>query len=337
MILVAAGATGGHLYPALALMAALNESAVFMVPREYPARDIIAPYGHTVHVVPMSVRRWYAGIGQVWRVIRIMRGCNPRLIVLMGGGICVPVAWLGRLLGYPMIAFEPNTIPGRAIRWIQRVVPAMITMFPQTASRLPATTVHCLGNPIVQDYPPDPRVEALPPLTGPVLVVIGGSQGAMALNTLIHTHRQVLMAATIHVIHVWGQRHFDRMAPVAEMDPQTQAYYLPLPYVTDMVALYKRATHVLCRSGATTIAELWSNGLPSLLVPFPYATDDHQRHNAMAFVASVGNADWVDESDLTIAGIQAFVEGARFKPQLPQYPAAAVRESICGFMQRYLQ
>jgi UDP-N-acetylglucosamine--N-acetylmuramyl-(pentapeptide) pyrophosphoryl-undecaprenol N-acetylglucosamine transferase len=339
MIWVVSGATGGHLYPALALISKLHASATFIVPRDQPVGQILAPYSYPYTVVAFVFRRCLGWpIQWIWLVWRLWRE-RPRVMLLMGGGICVPLslaAWVCRI---PMVAFEQNTIPGRATRVTQCLVGTIITSFESTKKRLICQKkVQCLGNPIRTTSPILPAIPIeINAMNGPILLVIGGSQGSRAINEFIEKSHLALLASGTHIIHLTGAAFFaskkEKKRSVTHCDRQ----YMAFPYIADMAALFSKATHVVCRSGATTLAEIKAYGVPCILVPFPFSKDNHQVQNAKEFSEKYANVQVIFESDLTIdACLTALGSVALNTTRSPESPEPMMN-SICAIVKTYLK
>lgn len=313
---MAAGGTGGHLMPALALAEALSERCecefLFLGSRRETERGLrrLVPYP----VVELDVEG-LAGVGLVRLVRRALRlpravyqsrrhlaRFQPHLLVAAGGFVCGPAGVAAWWLRVPVLALEQNVVPGRTTRWLLPFVDLVAVSFPETRERL-GPKARLTGNPVrrrIRGCRPadadDGAAVRRPSEDRPLeLLVLGGSQGAHGLNELVRGALPHLVAAGIplHVVHQSGERDVARLrAAYAEHGLDADV----LPFIEDMAAAYRRAELAVCRAGATTIAELACCGLPAVLVPFPGATDDHQTANAGALVRA-GAAELVRESD----------------------------------------
>jgi UDP-N-acetylglucosamine--N-acetylmuramyl-(pentapeptide) pyrophosphoryl-undecaprenol N-acetylglucosamine transferase len=341
MILFVSGATGGHLYPAVAMAQYLNLPCTFVVSREQPAGAILKPYGFLCRVC--KVTQWHMllfpwALWCAWREIRFVK---PRVLISMGGGICVPFVIVAWILRIPVVAMEQNVIPGRATRMVQFFSRRVVTAFDSTVNALVCRSkVLCFGNPVRVHYPQSEGVPTiLNNLSGKVCVVIGGSQGALGINQFITEHVSDFLSKGWHVVHLTGPQFFKAHYD-SNLEHGVQCvsgkYYVPLSYVVCMDALYKLADFVICRAGATTIAELQRYQCPALLVPFPYAKDNHQLLNAQAVVQNYSTITLIEESDLTIEGVfQAMVGVSKLETLVLDGDAAT--ESVCGLIKSYLE
>jgi len=313
-VVFAAGGTGGHLMPALATAEALREraSCAFLMigsPRdierslrgavEYPAAEVSArglagrrSLGKLVTMValPLSIARAYGHL----------RRFRPHLVIATGGYVCGPTgiaAWLARI---PLLLLEQNASPGLTTRWLRPFARAIAVSFPETARRLGGKAI-VTGNPMRSTLPAasQRRRGAAPPEAGSGgfdenarravdLLVLGGSQGARGLNTMVELAIPILATAEIglRVVHQTGKRDVERLREAYGRHgiPATVT-----PFIHNIGDAYASADLVCARAGATTVAELAYCGLPSILVPFPGAAAHHQHDNARA-LASVGAA-----------------------------------------------
>jgi UDP-N-acetylglucosamine--N-acetylmuramyl-(pentapeptide) pyrophosphoryl-undecaprenol N-acetylglucosamine transferase len=293
-IVLTTGGTGGHIFPALAVAEALRQleptAAVVFVGGTY------GPEGRMAHgagipfvglpvrgVIGRGLRGAVAGArlgASVLMALGLMRSLRPAVVVGFGGYAGFPAVAAAKVLRIPCGIHEQNSIPGAANRWLARWVDQVWTSFPDMADPLfSGPRVRCTGNPVRQAVC---AVAGVRPPAGRNLLVVGGSQGARALNDLMLAHAARLRAEGIRLWHQTGPEDFARVqAAYATAYPEARVE----PFIDAMDEAYAFADVVLCRAGATTIAELTAAGKPSILVPFPYATHDHQTKNAQALAA----------------------------------------------------
>ncbi|HXH03913.1 MAG TPA: undecaprenyldiphospho-muramoylpentapeptide beta-N-acetylglucosaminyltransferase [Candidatus Competibacteraceae bacterium] len=314
-VVIMAGGTGGHIFPGLAVAEALRR-------RQVPVVWLGTPQGLEAQLVPPS------GIPIEWIRVRGLRGSalsqrikapfmlaaalcqaglilrrlRPRLVLGMGGFASGPGGMMARLLGIPLVVHEQNAVPGMTNRVLARLAARVLQAFPDSfPARCRALTV---GNPVRDS------IAALPPPAQrfqgrggrPRLLVLGGSQGALALNQLLP---QALARLPVPARpEVWHQAG-------GAMLESTQAAYREagvearlLPFIDDMAAAYGWADLVVCRAGALTVAELAAAGIGALLVPFPFAVDDHQTANA-GYLARAGAAEILPQDGLDAAQLAA--------------------------------
>jgi UDP-N-acetylglucosamine--N-acetylmuramyl-(pentapeptide) pyrophosphoryl-undecaprenol N-acetylglucosamine transferase len=304
-ILMMAGGTAGHVMPALAVAAELRARGWAVHWMGSPAgmeNRLVAPLGYPMHAVDFAGVRGKGILARLrlpWRLARALvqalhalRKARPDVVLGMGGYITVPGGLAARLLGIPLLVHEQNGVAGSANRLLTRLGAKALESLPGT---LPGA---CLtGNPVRASIAalPDPR-ERMAGRTGPIKVlVVGGSLGAQALNECVPRAIARLPAALRpQVIHQSGERHLPdlrRHYGEAGVEADLRAF------IDDMTACYAEVDLVIGRAGATTVAELTSAGLASILVPFPHAIDDHQTANARR-LAAAGAAILVPQAQL---------------------------------------
>ncbi len=336
-VALAAGGTGGHLMPALATAEAIerrSECEFVVIGSERDSERAmrgLVPYP----VVELRVRgiagtgplRGLLGLATLPRSIaaarRHLKQIQPHLVIATGGFVCGPTGIAARLLGIPLLVLEQNATPGMTTRWLRHVADGIGVSFARTATQLGPRSV-VTGNPIRGVLPAarSRSGEPHPTATGALhLLILGGSQGAHGLNTMVRLAIPLLAEADVglRVIHQTGTRDLEtlREAWAAHGIPATVA-----PFITNMGEAYARANVVCSRAGATTIAELAYCGLPSLLVPLPTAAGRHQHANAAALV-DAGAAIVVEQEVHGRPLADAIVSLATDPSALPTMAAAA--------------
>ncbi len=305
-MVVAGGGTGGHLFPGLAVAeewAGAKAGAALFVGSASGIEARVIPATrfafHPLAIHGLRGRGWRGALelaaqlplalARAWRVLGEYRA---DVVLGVGGYASFPVvvaAWLRRV---PTVLLEQNAHPGLANRVLGRLARRVCTTFAAANAYFPAAKVRVTGNP-VRAFPP--------PLAAPraafTLFAFGGSQGARRLNSALVEAAPALQAAIagLRIIHQTGAA--ERAAVAAGYAAHGMEADV-LAFVDDMGAAYHAADLVLCRSGATTVAELAVLGKPAILVPYPFAADDHQRANA-AVVAERGAAVLVLDAELT--------------------------------------
>ncbi|HET8881838.1 MAG TPA: undecaprenyldiphospho-muramoylpentapeptide beta-N-acetylglucosaminyltransferase [Solimonas sp.] len=303
---IMAGGTGGHVYPALAVaqeLRARGHEIVWMgAPDSFEAR-VVPQHGFAIDFIRVSGLRG-KGIVKllkapllIMRAVRealtILRARAPAAVVGFGGFAAGPgglAAWLG---GRPLVVHEQNAAAGMTNRFLARVAKAVLQAFPQTFRN--GETV---GNPVRSGF-----AELPPPATrlaheGPMrLLVIGGSQGARALNEQLPKALALLPRERRPQVRHQAGRTLD-VAQAAYRDAQVDADVTA--FIDDMPAAFAWADLVVCRAGASTIAEVSAAGNATILVPFPFAVDDHQTRNA-AYLVDAGAALLMPENTLDAA------------------------------------
>ncbi len=328
-VLIAGGGTGGHLMPALAIASRLRERSPDLEPvlvgaargieaTILPSRDFRF---HLLPAEPIYRRQWWKNVR--WPVIAIRLGDaltrlfeyeRPVAVVGTGGYASAPAVWLATRYGLPTAIQEQNAYPGLATRWLTRRVRHVYLGMPEARQRLrlgPRTEVFDTGNPI-----PPPELELRRTARTrfgleegkPVLLVTGGSQGALAINQTVASWIEAGGAERISVIWSTGWGTYQRFVRFDD-PPGIQVF----GFIDPVADAYAAADLVVGRAGMMTGAELCAWGLPSVLVPLPTAAGDHQRHNAEALVAA-GAAAMIRQRDLTPQRFGATVEALIHDP-----------------------
>jgi UDP-N-acetylglucosamine--N-acetylmuramyl-(pentapeptide) pyrophosphoryl-undecaprenol N-acetylglucosamine transferase len=327
-IAFAGGGTGGHLIPGAAAADALTQTDpttrnLFLSTTrvsEQHCRGVLADY----EVVEIPAARWdgmfqkfhfsRAALAAAARCMNIYSTFRPDVIVGLGGYSCVVPVLVGRALGRPTMIFESNAIPGRVTRLLAPVANCVQLQWEETAKHLTASNTVVTGNPIRRDILTADRARAQRRfLLAPdrrTLLVMGGSQGARPLNQRLAHALQLLenrapdLLRKLQILHLTGPDHLEECR--SNTWP-SDAIYRPLGFSDRMGDVYAVADAVLCRAGGSTIAELTAMGLPSLLVPYPHAKDDHQTANARCMERR-GAAQFISQSDLTPARLAEFIK-----------------------------
>lgn len=234
----------------------------------------------------------------VRRCLALLRVFRPGVVIGVGGYASGPAMIAAVLARVPTLAYEPNVVPGLANRIVGRFVSGAAVNFDETRRYFRRATV--TGVPVRPEFFAVGAEAAREAAAEPRLLVFGGSQGARALNEAMPQVVAELLRAVpgLRVLHQAGARHADAVRESFVASGADPERWRVEPFVDDMPARVAEASLVLCRSGATSLAELAAAGRASLLVPFPLAADDHQRRNAESF-ARAGAAEMLLESELT--------------------------------------
>ena len=310
-ILVMAGGTGGHVYPALAVAQALqghSRDVVWLGTHRGLESRVVPDAGIDIEWISVKGLRRKGVLAVLvaplqigWALMQslgVILRRRPAAVLGMGGFVSGPggvAAWLTRR---PLVIHEQNAVAGLTNRLLARLARVVLQAFPGSFnSRVAAETV---GNPVREDIAaiPAPAVR-YSNRQGPLrLLVLGGSQGSLALNRTVPAALAELDVALRPVVrHQCGDRTL-HIAKQAYDDSGVDVQLLP--YIEDMAEAYAWADLVVCRAGALTVAELCAAGLPALFVPYPAAVDDHQTANARP-MAEAGAAFIIQESELTPA------------------------------------
>jgi len=308
-VMIMAGGTGGHVFPALAVARALRERGCEVSwlgsPDSFESR--LVPQ-HDFPLDTIAVHRLRGqGLGGLFsapfrllramrQAARVLRRRRPQVVLGMGGFVAGPGGLVSRLLRIPLVIHEQNTLPGLTNRWLARIATRVLQAFPGAVPE--SDRGRTCGNPV------RPEIAALPPpearmataSEGPLrLLVMGGSLGAQALNeTVPRALARLDEARRPQVCHQAGRGKLEA-AQAAYREAGVEARVVE--FIADMPRALAVADLVICRAGALTVSELAAAGLASVLVPYPHAVDDHQTHNAR-YLSEAGAAVLLPQTEL---------------------------------------
>ena len=304
--IVAGGGTGGHVIPALAIAQELQKrysaEVLFIGTARGIENRLVPAAGFPLRLVQVGalnqvslktrLQTLFDLPRAVWDARGMLAEFRPDVVIGVGGYASGPAMLAAVLKGIPTLAFEPNVVPGFANRIVARMVSGAAVHFEETARYFPHAVV--TGVPVREAFF---EIAGRPTANDkPTLLVFGGSQGANAINqAMIQCLPELVkQVPNVHIIHQTGERGYnDAQAAYRQAGSSAEVY----PFITDMPAFFARADLILCRSGASTVAEITAAGKPTVFVPFPRAADDHQRVNAQA-LERAGAAVLVEETKL---------------------------------------
>ena len=306
-LLIAASGTGGHLFPALSVADALPDGwtvrwlgvpdrlETTLVPERYPLTTVKAGglQGRGLKKV-IQLLRLLAASRDVRRLIR-RNGID--VVFTTGGYIAAPAILGARWSGVPVVLHESNAIPGRVTRLLGRACTQVAIGLQAAARRIPGCKAIVTGTPVRSSFLQSQTLpDWVPQGPGPLLVVMGGSQGALGLNRMVRPLLPMLLSEGCRVVHLTGSN-----------DPDVNSIEHPRlaerPFSDDIPALLQHADLAISRAGAGSLSELAVSGTPSVLVPFPQAADRHQDANA-ACAAALGAAVIVHQHTPTDAALR---------------------------------
>ncbi len=314
-IMIMAGGTGGHVFPGLAVAELLRQSGwrvVWLGAKTGMEGTLVPKRGYDMAWVSFSGVRGRGPLAFLllplrllvafWQSARAIFAHRPDVVLGMGGYISFPGGMMAALLGKPLVVHEQNAIPGLANKVLAAVADRVLCAFPGALKRATLT-----GNPVRSEITaiaaPESRYAGR---SGPLRVlVVGGSLGAKAFNDVVPRALALLTGPRPLVTHQSGAQHAESLRQAyssAGVQAKTQAF------IDDMAAAYAEADIVVCRAGATTVAEIAAAGVASVLVPYPHAVDDHQTANAR-FLADAGAAVLVPQSELSAERLAEVLAG----------------------------
>ncbi len=337
-VILTTGGTGGHIFPALAVAEEIRRryprAMILFVGGQGPEADLAVNAGLDFVGLPVrgvvgrGLRGLAAGFGMLRGIIKargIIKKFKPQIVIGFGGYAAFAGLYAARMAKIPTAVHEQNSVPGLANRLAGRFANRIFLSLPDTSGSFPPEKCRLAGNPVRADIAAlasegrGARHAELAEGRPPRLLVVGGSLGAKALNDAVIANLDTLAGLEIH--HQTGKTQFEEVRTAYRAAKADHA--LVEPFISDMAWAYANADLALCRAGASTLAELACAGLPAILVPYPFAAQDHQRHNAQALV-SRGAAVLVDQREF--AGDKAGVLADRILDLLSD-PARLTRMS----------
>jgi UDP-N-acetylglucosamine--N-acetylmuramyl-(pentapeptide) pyrophosphoryl-undecaprenol N-acetylglucosamine transferase len=308
-LLIAASGTGGHLFPALALAQQLpdyeiewlgvpNRLETSLVPKCYPLHTI-AVEGFQQRFSPKNIIIITRFITSVFQVRRLIQQRQIDAVFTTGGYIAAPAILAARWLKKPTILHEANFIPGKVTRSLSRWCDKIALGFAGTTRYLPQVETDYVSTPVRSEFLTPQNLDLNIPDRVPLIVVVGGSQGAVAINKLIRQVAPAWLETGAYLVHLTGNKD-------SEASSLQHPHYISLPFYDNMAGLLQRSNLAIARSGAGTLTELAVTGTPAVLIPYPYAAEDHQTYNAKVFV-NAGAAVMYPQSELTATTLESIV------------------------------
>jgi UDP-N-acetylglucosamine--N-acetylmuramyl-(pentapeptide) pyrophosphoryl-undecaprenol N-acetylglucosamine transferase len=317
-VAIACGGTGGHLFPGLAVAEELKKRgckvALLISPKNVDQQAVKSATGMDVFTLPavgLQNRNYFSFALSFWKSFRatqkIFKKQNPDAILAMGGFTSAPPVLAARKFDAKTFLHESNTIPGRANRFLARFVDEAFIGFPEAGSRLRAKKVSVTGTPVRPQFQARDAAECRVALgldpNLPTILVVGGSQGASGLNEMILSALPLLAGKNRQWLHLTGANDFEKVKAAYAVQ---NLKVVIKPFLAEMDLALGAATACVSRSGASSLAEIAAMRLPSLLVPYPTAADNHQFVNASAF-EKTGAAKLLEQKNSTPEKVAAFL------------------------------
>jgi UDP-N-acetylglucosamine--N-acetylmuramyl-(pentapeptide) pyrophosphoryl-undecaprenol N-acetylglucosamine transferase len=305
-LLIAASGTGGHLFPAIALARQLpdhkiewlgtaNRLETTLVPDDY-LLNTIAVEGFQQKLSLKTLKIASSFLASIFQTQKLIKEHQIDAVFTTGGYIAAPAILAAKLQKKPAIVHESNYIPGKVTKFLSQRCNVVALGFAGTAQYLPKTTTVHVGTPVRSQFlTPQPLSLDIPD-DAVVILVVGGSQGAVAVNRLVRQAALPWLELGAYIVHLTGKNDPD-------LDSLKHPNYIALPFSNNMAGLLQRANLAISRAGAGTITELAFTGTPAVLIPYPYAAEDHQTYNAKEF-KEAGAAVVYQQSELTAKILQ---------------------------------
>lgn len=336
-VIIACGGTGGHLFPGIAVAQQLRKMGhrpVLLISRKEVDAEASSKYGDLeFHSIPAIAKPATLSLRMpafLWKLAstyfsckRLLRREKADVVLGMGGFTSLPPCKAANALGLRSYVHDSNAMPGRSNRLTARWCTQVLVGMEEAAQYFPGSSCAVTGTPVRDEIcqlptQADARQKLGLPADKPLILVTGGSQGAKNLNSLLIEAAKA--DAGVHYLVIAGRIDYDRVNALAAGAPNITV----MGFCSDMPAAYAAADGVIARSGASTLTELAHIGKASLLVPYPFAADDHQTHNARAF-SSRGAAVLIQQPDLSIEKVHDFVHNTIMNPDARHTMEAAMR------------
>lgn len=297
-LLIAASGTGGHLFPALAVAEMLPHWDIHWLGTRERLDGRLVPQHYPLHWVAMGGLQggWQERLWRliqllvaVWAVRWLLHRQRITVVFTTGGYIAAPAILAARLAGLPVLLHESNAVAGRVTRLLGGCCSGVALGWSSTKLGRPPARTWCTGTPVRSEFTrPAPLPEWVPRGSGPLLVVMGGSQGARGLNHMVRQQARPWLEAGCRLVHLCGRDD-------PEMGSLRDSAYVERQFTGEMAGLLQHGDLAISRAGAGSISELAASRCPAVLVPYPHASDQHQEANAVA-VAALGAAVIVHEN-----------------------------------------
>jgi len=327
-VVIAGGGTGGHLFPGIALARALKRDDVkieitFVGTKQGIESKVLPGEGFKLKTIISSgllgkrgLNRWVSWsklpVGATQSMCFLIRN-RPNLVVGVGGYVSAPLVFSAWILRIPILIHEQNAFPGMANKWLGKIADKVAVSYKESKKFFSNKKVEVTGN-MIHEKLCQPREEFPIPLKQPFRVLIlGGSQGAHSINMAMVEALDLLSdrKERLHITHQTGNADYEN---VKKQYAAKGFSANVMSFATDMPARYRLASLVICRSGATTLAEITAAGKASFLIPFPYAANNHQEHNAR-IIETAGAGEVILDKEISGERIAKSIKKAMDEPE----------------------
>ncbi len=304
-IMIMAAGTGGHVFPGLALAEEFQKQGIeicWLGSKNGMEKSWVESANIPFQYIEIKGLRGNGLLGwllaplniltAIFQAKKIIKQQQPNLVLGMGGFVCGPGGIAAKLLGIKLVLHEQNAIPGLTNKLLSKIANLVITAFPQ--QKIIGKNVIEIGNPVRSGLA---EIVVLSPKKQFNILVLGGSRGALAINETMPATLK-LLNKTVNVIHQTGEKTFPQTLALYQQTDFDKVQYQVVDFIDDMVKAYQQADLVICRSGALTVSELIASARPAIMIPFPFAVDDHQTANAQVLV-NLGGGKIIQQTNLT--------------------------------------
>lgn len=337
-IAVTGGGTGGHIYPALAFInyvKTIDPAAEFLYigTNRGLEKKIVPEKGipfKTIDIQGFRRRLTFENIKTIQLFLKslkdskkILKEFQPDVVIGTGGYVSGAVMYAAAKLKIPTIVHEQNSVPGVTNKFLARYVDRIGLCFPAAAAYFPAAKTSLVGNPRGQEVVGQPKSDILRSFglvpEKPTVLIFGGSQGALKINQAVFAALPQFSQKDYQVLYASGERYFDDYKEKLNLKDGLAANISIQPYISNMTEVMTNCALLIGRAGATSIAEFTALGLPAILIPSPYVTNDHQTKNAQSLV-DAGAVKMIADSELTgptlVKAVDAIMEDAALREKM---------------------
>jgi len=327
-VVIAGGGTGGHLFPGVALAKALKRNDMtieisFVGTKQGIESSVLPGEGFKLKTMLSSgllgkrgLNRWVSWsklpVGATQSMCFLIRN-RPNLVVGVGGYVSAPLVFSAWLLRIPILIHEQNAFPGMANKWLGKIADKVAVSYKESKQFFSEKKVEVTGN-MIHEKLCQPKEEFPPPLKKPFgVLILGGSQGAHSINMAMVEALDLLSdrKERLDITHQTGDADYK----IVKKQYAAKGFSANvMSFFTDMPARYRLASLVICRSGATTLAEITAAGKVSCLIPFPYAANNHQEHNAR-IIETAGAGEVVLDKEISGERIAKSIKKAMDEPE----------------------
>jgi UDP-N-acetylglucosamine--N-acetylmuramyl-(pentapeptide) pyrophosphoryl-undecaprenol N-acetylglucosamine transferase len=315
-IIIMAGGTGGHVFPALAVALWLRENGwevSWLGTHNGLESKVVPEHGIDIDWLSVAGVRGKGMLSKLTSVFKLMKACgqaftilrcrNPNVVLGMGGFVAGPGGLMAKLLGIPLVVHEQNRVPGTTNKLLSKIANQVLEAFPNSFNK--SADAQCTGNPLRKQFQSLPIAKASLDGRDLQVLIIGGSQGAQVLNEVIPD-----ALANIKEIEVKHQTGIAMQAKVAKRYEELGVKAEATAFIQDMVSAYQWADIIICRAGAMTVSEVAAMGLPAILIPLPNAIDGHQMANAR-YLSDSGAGFILPQKELNAGNLVDLIKKAK--------------------------
>jgi UDP-N-acetylglucosamine--N-acetylmuramyl-(pentapeptide) pyrophosphoryl-undecaprenol N-acetylglucosamine transferase len=340
-ILVTGGGTGGHIYPALAFVnyvkAQEPQTEFLYVGTEKGLESKIVPdynlpfqtieiQGFKRSLSLQNFKTVYLFLASIRKAKKIIREFKPDIVIGTGGYVSGAVVYAAHQLKIPTIVHEQNSIPGITNKFLSRYANKVAICFSDVAQYFPKEKVVLTGNPRAQEVATAQTSDILSEFQldpqQPTVVIFGGSRGALKINQAFIEAFPLFCEKPYQVLYASGERYYQELQKTLKLSQKQLTNISIQPYIKKMVDVMANSNLMVGRAGATSIAEFTALGLPAILIPSPYVTNDHQTKNAQSLVKA-GAVEMISDQELTGQRLVAAVDAIMLDPEKRQRMATS--------------